>query len=237
MAKLLVLLIVGFLIWYGWHRILQIRKLPAAQRKSAVVRGVFIALFVVTLGLVLTGRAHWITAAVAGLLPLTQKLAHVALRAFPLLQFWQRSTGAQVGPKIKTASLEVTVNLANGSIDGKVLSGDYAGQLLSTLSRVQLDQLLAKFRLEDRESAMLLNAYLMRRFGNSNQADTDRPPPSPSNALSVEEARQILGVQSNATRDDIVKAHRRLIQKLHPDRGGNDYLAAKVNAAKDLLVK
>lgn len=235
MAKLILLVILGFILWYGWRHLLELKKLPAAQRKSALLRGAFIALFVVTVGLVVTGRAHWITAAVAGLLPLIQKLAHVALRAFPLLQFWQRTTGAQLGPKIKTAALEITVNLANGDIDGKILQGEHAGEALSALNRAQLEQVLATWRGADRESALLLNAYIARRFGGAQTHHRQSAPPA--TGLSREEARQILGVEANATRDDIVKAHKRLIQKLHPDRGGNDYLAAKVNTAKDLLME
>ncbi len=234
MAKLILLLVFGFILWYGWRRLQELGKLPAAQRKSALLRGAFIALFVVTVGLVVTGRAHWIAAAVAGLLPLTQKLVHIALRAFPLLQFWQRATGAPLAPKIKTTALEISINLATGSIDGKILQGEHAGQPLSALDRAQLEQVLATWRGEDRESALLLNAYLARRFAGS-QSHAERQPPPPAGQLNIDEARQILGVQDTATREEIIKAHKRLIQKLHPDRGGNDYLAAKVNAAKDLL--
>lgn len=60
-------------------------------------------------------------------------------------------------------------------------------------------------------------------------------PPS-SSQLTEEEAWQLLGLQPGAAREEIIQAHKRLIQKLHPDRGGNDYLAAKLNAARDLLL-
>lgn len=57
-----------------------------------------------------------------------------------------------------------------------------------------------------------------------------------SGAMSEKEACDILNVPQGCSRDEVVAAHRRLMQKLHPDRGGNDYLAAKVNEAKSVLL-
>ena len=54
--------------------------------------------------------------------------------------------------------------------------------------------------------------------------------------MSVQQAAQILGVDLAAPSDEIVLAHRRLIQRMHPDRGGSDYLAAQINRAKDVLL-
>jgi hypothetical protein len=55
--------------------------------------------------------------------------------------------------------------------------------------------------------------------------------------LSEVEALRILGLGAGASRQDVIDAHRRLMQKLHPDHGGNDYLAAQLNQARDVLLE
>ena len=73
----------------------------------------------------------------------------------------------------------------------------------------------------------------------SNQEQSNQKNSSPaqtSSEITKEEAWQLLGLEPSASREDIIQAHKRLIQKVHPDRGGNDYLAAKLNAARDLLL-
>ncbi|MEH6543913.1 MAG: DnaJ domain-containing protein [Porticoccaceae bacterium] len=239
MVRIVVLLVLAFVLWYLWRETKKLNTLSAEKRRAVIWRSVFIGVFVVTVLLVITGRAHWLSAAIAGLLPAMKGLLTTALRAAPLLKFWGKASSAAfgtegIGPTLRTQHLEIKINLTNGAMDGTVRKGTYAESRLSTLSREQLSQLLSTYQNSDRESGLLLNAYMARRFTGFEETKTTSPPLSGN---SDEEAWQILGLQPGASREDISKAHKSLMQKLHPDRGGNDYLAAKVNAAKDQLLK
>lgn len=72
---------------------------------------------------------------------------------------------------------------------------------------------------------------------NGTNGDSSRQSAASYGGMGLDEACDTLGVAPTASREDIIAAHRRLIQKLHPDRGGNDYLAAKINEAKSVLLK
>lgn len=150
---------------------------------------------------------------------------------------------------VETAWLVMTLDHDTGSMEGQVRSGRFAGRSLSTLSRQELLELREECRSADPESVPLLEAYLDRVCGpqwreEEEQAAGDRSDSktgstresAPRGGMTREEAYEILGLEPGAGPDAIKEAHRRLMQKLHPDHGGSTYLAAKINQAKDLLL-
>lgn len=198
--------------------------------------------------LALTGRLHWIALLFAALVPLLRNAIPLLVRLFPLFQHLHKTKQANRNSSegqtstVNTAYLALHLDHDSGELRGEVLTGLYAGQQLADLDEAQLRELLEYYHDKDGESAQLLQAYLNKRFGErkyteSGEQQQRRNSTPHSSDISREEALAILGLSEPYTKDDVIKAHRRLMQKLHPDRGGNDYLAAKVNRAKDLLLK
>lgn len=146
-------------------------------------------------------------------------------------------------PSLRTAMIELETSAGDGSLDGMVLAGDFAGARLNDLSRTQCFQLYASATQMDRAGARLLEAYFDRRFAGWRSAgDGDRYARSRGRAVSAgpmseDEAYQILGLGKGAPRRDILRAHREMMKKWHPDRGGATEVAARLNQARDVLVR
>jgi hypothetical protein len=247
-GRLLVLVLLGLaLVWVlHWFRRTPPEKVARALRKAALWGGIGVVVL-----LALTGRLSPIFAALAAAIPVVLRAVSL-LRVLPAIQQVMRTLGlggipsagaSGAGGKGKTSSirtrfLEMTLDHASGDMDGLVLEGPYEGRLLSSLELGQLLELQQRYRSQDARSAALLEAYLDRARGEEwrEGAATSGGPPTSDAPMNREEALATLGLDAGADRDAIREAHRRLMQRLHPDRGGSDYLAAKINEAKRVLL-
>jgi len=231
MIRLLLLVAIIFSIWYWWTTV---TRLPKDKRRAFLWRTAFWLVLGISVTLVATGRMHWLGAGLAVLVPLVKGFFTLGLRALPFLNILSRlkTTPSQ----FRTQSLLVEVNFASRQMDGEILDGKFAGRRLSELNNTELSELSDALKTDDRESFVLLQAYLLRNGQAGEQHQQDNYQSANFSELSAEEAYKILGLEVDASKEDIIKAHKRLMQRLHPDRGGSDYLAAKINAAKDKLV-
>jgi DnaJ domain len=149
----------------------------------------------------------------------------------------QRSAGQT--SRVRSQFFEMILDHDTGGLSGRVVAGPNAGH---SLEEFELSQLLEMIPELDAESVPLLESYLDRRFPawrQNAQADAAgrQRRPAPIGKMTDEEAYQILGLKPGAGRDEIGRAHRALMKKLHPDQGGSTYLAARVNEAKEVLLR
>ncbi|MCC7346804.1 MAG: DnaJ domain-containing protein [Variibacter sp.] len=157
-----------------------------------------------------------------------------------LAGFGQRTakTPGQVS-RVRTAFIEMELDHDSGSMQGRILAGPYEGTTLDALNIPTLVRLLGDI---DEESRALLAAYLDRRDAGWREnaqggATAGRGAAPDGGPMTQEEAYQVLGLEPGASPEDISRAHRTLMKKLHPDQGGSTYLAARVNQAKDVLLR
>ncbi|MCK7596989.1 molecular chaperone DnaJ [Microbulbifer sp. CAU 1566] len=166
---------------FAWLAIQQFKFSPPERRRKLIIQWVLIALALAAVLLAITGRLHWVGAAIAVVLPILNRLWRTFGRHLP-----------------------------------------WIAPLIAKHAQAKADK--------EREKTK-------KQQSAHNQTDGHADNAAHGPQLTIEEARKILNVSATAGRDEIIGAHRKLIQKFHPDRGGNDYLAARINAAKALLLK
>jgi len=149
----------------------------------------------------------------------------------------QRSSTAGQTSNVRTAWLEMELDHESGEMGGTILQGARSGKRLTDLDH---DALISFYdEANEPETQRLLEAYLERRFGagwRPKEGHKDEPPPRATSGITRQEALKVLGLEDGASDDDIRAAHRRLMLQNHPDKGGSDYLASKINEAKDFLL-
>jgi len=148
-----------------------------------------------------------------------------------------RKAGGQMS-RVRTSYVEMTLDHDSGAMSGRVLAGRFAGQALDDLDTAALVALL---READDETRALLMPYLDRRdpgWREHAQGDAAAGRAAPGTGkMTDEEAYEVLGLNAAASERDITRAHRALMKKFHPDQGGSTYLAARINEAKETLLR
>jgi hypothetical protein len=141
--------------------------------------------------------------------------------------------------KVRSSMIDMELDHDSGVMRGTFTAGKYAG---TPLDRLEPKTLVSLFSSMDEESRALLEVYLDRREPAwrehvDENAGAGTGQTAGKSPMSEEEARQILGVEPGASPFEIRRAHRALMLKLHPDQGGSTYLAARVNEAKEVLLR
>jgi hypothetical protein len=251
--RLIAPLLLALLAWWGLRNLKVRYALTQSQFRWLV--GITAVLMVVLI-LIVMGRlpVQALLAPVIFLVSFMLRNVHLMIRLLPLLRMGQskwgsnRSWGRSSGGKnagassIQTLWLDMGLDHQTGGMEGEVLQGQFKGQMLSALSIEQLLALADECR-QDADSLQLLEAYLDRMHtdwreepGAGDSAAGQAHKAGGDSQMTEALALEILGLQQGASREEIIAAHRRLMQRMHPDRGGSDYLAQRINAARDFLL-
>ncbi len=186
--------------------------------------------------LTVTGRIAYAAMIAAGLLPMLFRARRIAQAARSF-----RGPSPGQSSDVETDYLRMSLDHDTGELNGTILEGPFRGRLIEELSLEELLALLRDCRVNDAQSAELIESYLDRVHGpewrgGDAGAHAGDGGPSDGRPMTVDEAYEILGVRRGADADEIRDAHRKLMLKIHPDQGGSTYLAAKINQAKEILL-
>lgn len=225
--------------------------------------GVLVALFVLARAFVAADPARlnrfitWFLGAVAvlggaaalTLLLLSERLLPALIAASAIspvaIRLWRQwrtqtapsGTRAHQTSRVESDMIAMTLDHATGEMSGIVKRGPYSGRQLERLSESEILDLWQQCRSSDADGARLLEAYLDRAVADwRRKATANARQSGTGDAMTRDEAYAVLGLAPGADAAQIRDAHRRLMKKVHPDQGGSNYLAAKLNRAKEILL-
>lgn len=165
--------------------------------------------------------------------------------AFPILRF------GRIGPwtfesetpsednisSVRSRYIAMTLDHATGAVSGKVIYGEFQGIDLVNLGENETRRLLNAVS-SDPDSLALLESWLDKNRAGWREWLASHPEPGPGVEIDEDAtAYEVLGLRPGATAEDIKAAHRKLMMGVHPDQGGSNFLASKINEAKDRLLK
>ncbi|WP_110187991.1 hypothetical protein [Pokkaliibacter plantistimulans] len=210
---ILYLLLAGVLLWWLWSHFGTLRRM---DRKILLL----CLLGLVLIGAGIIGRLPWFSALIGAVLPWLGKAWPWLMRALGLWTY------------VKKQQRIIRLQHDDKGLDGLVLRGPLQQRTLNSLTPTELQQLRLYCQQDPFSLALLKQWWTLSQLGSWQEA----PPPAAYQPMSKDEALAVLGLPAHADRADIVAAHRRLISRLHPDKGGSDWLAVRVNTARDILL-
>ena len=229
-------LLTGFLLAARWFVSTDPKMLATVLKRVLVGLALAVAVF-----MIVTGRFTWALFTLPVILPWIMRFRSLARMAKNFRRMSQ-GMGGTTGrtSDIETRFLALSLNHDSGALSGEVREGTYAGRRIEDLKVSELVDLLRVCAAEDPQSAQVLEAYLNRVHPDWHDQAGGQAQSGDSfgrGAMDREEAYRILGLEAGATSDAIKEAHHRLMAGMHPDHGGSTYLAAKLNQAKDVLLR
>ena len=188
-----------------------------------------------------TGRLSWVFLSLPLILPIIMRLRALrqTFKAFSRMRRGGASRGTTRSSTVQTDMLNVTLDQETGDIRGTILKGPLKGKRIEELTQEMLIEFLEVCRNEDPDSAQIIEVYLDRidpKWRKNRHSGGYSTTNRTSGIMDEQEALMVLGLEAGATEKEIKESYHNLIRNLHPDRGGSDYLAAKINQAKECLL-
>lgn len=227
MLRLLPFLIIAFFVWYWLYTL---NRLEDDYKKAFKRKSLIILIIVVLALLIATGRISWLVAPIAALFALFTTLFTAGVRALPFVRYWLKKNGAVT---LNSASCTLLIDYRSQQINGTITAGPFKDNHLDSLSKQDFNEQLQWAASADKKGYRLLQLYQLLTQSQSQ----DHRASNASITLNRQQAFDILGLEEGASSEEIRKAHKTLMQKLHPDKGGNAYLAQLLNEAKAILLE